>query len=151
MKKRLGEVAVVGEQQRAAGLEVEASDGKYPFVDVAQEVFDGLAAFGIIQSRDDAARFMQEEVDMALRDQASAVDFHAVFVGIRARSELAHDASVDAYPALCDQMFCRSPRRDAGLREDFLQSLATHVAPSIARRAGARPYKPLRSISGGRS
>jgi hypothetical protein len=126
MQQRLREVAIVREQENAAGLEVETPHGEHALRDAVQQVFHGSTTFGIVHRRDYAARFVQQEINRMLGDQALAVDLDTVARGVRARAKLSHDAPVDAHPALGDQLFGCATRGHASPRENLLQTFGAH-------------------------
>ena len=65
---------------------------------------------------------------MVLDDlDAASVDADVVVAGLGLRPELAHGGAVDRDAALEHQLLGRAPRRDAGLREDFLEALHRHT------------------------
>src|SRR5205823_6243101 len=79
------------------------------------------APLRIAHRRDDAERFMQNDIRVLCRqrnDLAGDRDLIALF---NARPKLANDLSVHANLAAHDELFRRAPRRDAGMRQVFLQ------------------------------
>ena len=47
MQQRLGQLAVVGEQERAAGVEVEAADGEDALGDALEQIGEAGPALGV--------------------------------------------------------------------------------------------------------
>jgi hypothetical protein len=84
VEQPLGERPVVGEQQQALGVVVEAAHRVDVLADVGQQVEDGRTALRVPARRDVAARLVQQDVAVADRDaDALTVDADLVPVGIR--------------------------------------------------------------------
>lgn len=62
----LGQVAVVGEEQEAFAGVVEATDGVDALGQIAEELHDGGATFGVGDGGDVAFRLVQQEIDESL-------------------------------------------------------------------------------------
>ena len=65
VREAVGEVAVVGQQDQAGGVGVEAADRVEPRAGRVDELDDGRAAVGVLGGRDDAARLV-DQPDRAL-------------------------------------------------------------------------------------
>ena len=75
------EPAVIGQQQQAFGVDVEAADGDEARQVFRQRVEDGRAALGIVIRGDEAARLVEHEQARAFaRGQRLAVDGDAIFL-----------------------------------------------------------------------
>jgi hypothetical protein len=99
------EIAIVGEEDEAAGVVVERADGIDTFWEAAEKIAEGLAAFRIGESGDDFGRLVHEEVDVAalgFNEAASGFDF--IFGGIGLGAEFGDDFTVDANLAGEDEL-----------------------------------------------
>ena len=76
MEKAVAELAVIGEQEQALGVEVEATDREQPLGARGQEIDHDGAPLRIAPARHVAARLVQEQVAMRgdARGQRAAVD-----------------------------------------------------------------------------
>ena len=78
---------------------------------------------GIRARRHVAARLVQQQIQVARGDlDAAAVDADVVARRIGLGAELADGHAVDGHAPLEHQLLGRAPRRDAGLRQDLLQT-----------------------------
>jgi hypothetical protein len=77
MREPVRKHAVVGEEQRARGVGVEAADRHDPSL-VPHELDDGWTALRIASSGDDSGRLVQEHVGEGLCRDAAAVDLNDV-------------------------------------------------------------------------
>jgi hypothetical protein len=141
-----GERAVVGEQQQARGLQVEAPHGIETRRQVAHHVPDRRAAAGVGERRHHAARLVQQDGARPSPPQDLAVDRNHVTVGIGARPELRHRGAVHRDTAGADERLGRAPRRNARRAQELLEPLghsagdswALSTAPDVA----ATPPEP---------
>jgi mannose-6-phosphate isomerase-like protein (cupin superfamily) len=87
---------------------------------------------------------MQNDVDGVLADDALPVDLDAILVRIGLRSELRNDTPVHTDAPFGDQPLGRTPRSDASTREDFLESVDSHLVENflLLGRAMRRVEKP---------
>jgi hypothetical protein len=116
MRDLAGKLAVVGHQQRAAGVVVEPSDRSDSRRYCAHQIRDGAPALWIAQRGHDGARFVEHHVNQWLRHQAAAIHVDARSTRIRLGAKLGHFVTVHADPARADQLLCTSSRSDAGAR-----------------------------------
>jgi hypothetical protein len=128
VQKTVGELAVVGGEQRARGGEVEASDREKAGSQRGENGRHGGTPFGIAQGGDDAARLVADHVHGLFGHHALAVELDLVGARIGSRPELGHHSSVHAHTPGRDDLFGGAPRRDSTTREDFLQSFLSHGA-----------------------
>ena len=91
VEQALGETRVVASSKQALARLVEAADRRHEGqVEFCQAVIDGAAVLRVVAGGDQAARLVDHQVDLALGDDAAAVDLDAVAAGIdaqRARAE----------------------------------------------------------------
>jgi hypothetical protein len=99
--------AVVGQQEKPRGLEVETADRVEPLADAVQQPRHRRPALGIRQGAHHAARLVQHDRPPARRRDRLPIDRDAVGPCIRPHPELVHDAAVDAHPSGPDQRFGR--------------------------------------------
>ena len=99
------ELAVVGEQERAARVVVEPPDRNDTRADAADQVLDRLAPLGITQRAHDAARLVQDVINERLGHDPPAIDLDTLPARISAYAELANYLAVDADSPFDDQLF----------------------------------------------
>ena len=109
MQHASGEVAVVGEQEHPACLEVEATDGEHAKGELLDVVSDRWTSLRIAEGGDDASGFVEADIDRVFGDDPFAVDFDAILLGIGASSQLRDDATVDTDTTGGDELFGGSP------------------------------------------
>ncbi len=123
VRQAKSEVAVIGQQQSPLGRQVEAADGKQPTEAFRHQIQNSGSALRIAGCGDVSRRLVQQQTDLAFhRRQRSTVDADAVLLRIGALAQRSGPA-VDAHPAGLNDGFRFSPRGDAGLGKDLLQSL----------------------------
>ena len=124
----VGEVAVVGEQQQALGVGVEAADVEEPLVAVADVVAEADPAELVVHRRDHAERLVEGEVDAGLVEvDAHAVDVDDLAGRVDAHAELGDDLAVDLHPAGGDELLADPAGPDAGGGQQLLQPDAVGV------------------------
>src|SRR5262249_39265812 len=94
----LREVAVVRDEEQPARVAVQASYGRDPRPDLAQERVHGPATLRISVARDDAARLVQRQVQPRARRQGPAVDPERIARGIDPALRVALRAPADRHP-----------------------------------------------------
>src|SRR5690606_27824628 len=104
-----GELAVVGEEQGAARVEIEAPHGDDAGAHAAQQLPHGRPALGIRERTDHAARLVEHAVDQRLRDESLPVELDLRRPGIRLGAELGDDLTVYPYPTRQDQLLGLAP------------------------------------------
>src|SRR5262249_47775830 len=106
------------------GLEVEAADGVDVLVNAAEEIDHRRSALRIRSRRDVAAWLVEQEIAMLLdKFDAAAVDADLVVQRVGLAAELTDGRAVHRDAAVEHQLLRRPARRDAGLRQDLLQTL----------------------------
>jgi hypothetical protein len=107
------QLAIVGQQQHALGVEVEAAHRLHRDRHVRQIVHHRRPP-AIVADRGDARlRLVQQHVEVIERDDRFTVDQHRVVHRIDLGAEHRHDLAVHLDPARGDQVFGLAPRRDA--------------------------------------
>jgi hypothetical protein len=137
VQERLRELAVVGQQDHAAGVEVEPADGIDALRDPLHQVGDRGAAFWVAQRRDHFARLVEHVIDGLFGHDARAVHLDAIVLSVGARAELGDYPAVYAHFALGDQRFSRTAGSYAGLRENLLKTFFRHESPRCGPNRGA--------------
>jgi hypothetical protein len=128
MQQSEGELAVVGQQQRARRAEIEPSH-RYDARAGAFQVFgDRRASSGIGHRADDVPRLVEDEIDERLAQDGTSVDFDPAAIGIGARAELRDDAPVHLDAPGDDEFLGLAPGRNASAGQDLLQPFECHDA-----------------------
>lgn len=126
MRQAVCKVAIVGQQQQPFTVGVEAPHGKDAHV-VWYQIDNRRTVMRVARGRNDADGLMEHQVAMRLSRRRHvdnlAVHGDHVRVGIRARSELPHDAPIDGNAPLQDQILGRAQRRHARTGQDFVQTV----------------------------
>jgi hypothetical protein len=136
------EAAVVGQQDQALAVEVEAADGEQPAAHLRQEVDDALLLFVPRVGADDAGRLVEQHVDGLLGLHAAAVVAHFVVLRIDAHAERGDQFAVDLDAAADDQRVGGAAAAHAAHRQEVVEpDLA--VTEAGARRRGRRDDEAL--------
>jgi hypothetical protein len=133
VKEAIRHLAVVGQQQGALGVVVEAPYGKHAPGHVSKEITYRRATLRITQRGDDARRLVQKvPTSGAIDDDRPPVHQHEILRCLDLGAERRHDDPVDRNVPVDDEPLCGAARGDPGAREILLQPL--HVAlPSFGR------------------
>jgi hypothetical protein len=135
LEHRGSEVAIVGEEDEAAGVVVERADGIDAFGKAAKEIAQGFASLGIGKSGDDFGRFVHEEIHVtALGFDEAAGGFDFVFGGIGLRAEFGDDFAVDANLAGENELLGVPAGSDAGVGDEFLKAFEHGRKLSVIRK-----------------
>jgi hypothetical protein len=128
------ELAVVGEQQHALGVEVEPANRLHGDRQVREVVHHGRAPAVIGHRRDAALRLIEQDIEVVERDDRFTVDKHRVVIGIDLGAEHGDDGAVHLDAAGDDQVFGLAARGDPSGREVPLQADrgAHHLLPYSA-------------------
>jgi len=119
------EFPVVGEQQQAFRVVIEAPDGVDVLAHLRQQVEHRRPALGVLPRRHVPARLVEQDVAVPRRHpHALAVHSDVVAGRVGPRAEFQDGDAVHRHPAVHDQCFRRAPRRDAGGGEDLLKTIA---------------------------
>jgi len=125
---RMGElrsqVAVVGQQQQALGVVVQPADRVDVFVHATQQIDHGPAPLRVGPRGHEAGGLVQQDVALDLgAAHAPAIHADVVLIAVGLGAEFANGRAVDRHATLGNQGLGRSPRGDAGLRQDLLEAL----------------------------
>jgi len=133
----LGEFAVVGEDDQAGGFGIESSDGEDAWVVGEANEFDDVgSALGVVAGGDDAAGFVEHDVNEPALDALAdglSVDGDAIVDGVDPCGEGSDGFAVDGDAALGDEEFAFTSRGDAGVGHGFLDSNATFLVGKFFR------------------
>jgi hypothetical protein len=116
------ELAIVGEEEDAFRVEVEPADRLDRHGHVREVVHHRQATAIVGDGGDAGLRFVEEDVELVVRDDGLAIDLDLVPFGIDLRAEHADDLAVDADTARGDELFGLTPGRHARRSEVALQS-----------------------------
>ena len=117
------EVAIIREEDKAAGVIVKRADRIDPLGKPTKKIAECLAAFRVGESGHDFRRFVHEQIDMtALGFDEAAGGFDFVFGGISLGPEFRDDLAVDANLAGQDELFGMTAGGDSGVGNDFLEA-----------------------------
>jgi hypothetical protein len=120
VQQPVGELSVVGEQQRAGGVEIEPPHRVELRIDRLDVLEHRGAPLGVAAGADRQARLVEHEVDEVLGHELAAIDLDPVGAEVCLCSQLAHHLAVDADLAGHDQVLCCPTRRHPGARHDLL-------------------------------
>jgi hypothetical protein len=120
MQQPQREVAVVREQQRARGTEIEPTHRNDARAGALEILGDRRAPSGIGHRADHVPRFVENQVDERLAGDGSPVDFDAVSLRVRARAELGDDAPIHRDASGDDELLGFAPRSNAAPGQDLL-------------------------------
>jgi len=117
------EVAVVGEEDQALRVDVEAADGAQEGLLLQVDVVDhGPSGMRVAHRAGDAARFVQRDIVVACRGlDLATVEDDLVNGDVYLGAKLLDGLAVDRDPALFNQILATATRRDPGCRQDLLQ------------------------------
>jgi hypothetical protein len=138
MGQLVSQVPIVGQDQQTLAVDIEPADVKQSLISYrapatrdcsgnarGNQVGNGRPALWIIHRDDDAARFVECEVEMPTRRRnASAIDANHVAFGVDPAPQLEDDLGIHFDPALADHDLAGATRADAGLGEDLLEAYA---------------------------
>jgi hypothetical protein len=119
------QVAIVGEQHQAFGVDVEPSDRVQPMRSIHQ-VDHGRSPLGVMRGAHDAYRLVERNVvvrGLAAR-QRSSVDFDAIATRVDLCAKLEHECAVDPHAVVTNHALRGAARGDTGVREHLVQPLA---------------------------
>ena len=118
----LGEVAVVGEEQDAGGITVEAADGENAFGSGgADEIKNGPAALGVVGSGDIVFWFVKEDIDeVGGEGDFFVADFDGVG-GVNFGAGFGNELAIDSDFALADELGGVAAGADAAMRDVFVE------------------------------
>ena len=122
VEQAVGEVAVVGDQEDAAGGEVEPAHRVEAGAGAVQQAHHRGATLGIGEGGDHAAGLVEHQVARGLGDEAAAVDLDDVDAQVGPGTQLADHLAVHADAPGQDELLAGAPRGDARSGNDLLQS-----------------------------
>jgi len=109
-----GQLAVVGDDEQALGISVEAAGGIEASILLPEQVEHGLPAALVASRGDRTPRLVQEHVDPGLDHEGTAVELNAVGALIHGRARAGDDLAVNPDSARSDQLCCFAARSRAG-------------------------------------
>jgi len=124
-KERRRQGPVVGQEEEAGRVEVEAADRVETPGPAAEQLTHRLPALRVGERAHHAARLVQHHrAPCPARVDALAIDRHQVALRHRARAERPHDHAVDGDAARQDERLGMAARGDPGGAQELLQTLA---------------------------
>lgn len=122
MREVQGEVAVVREEQRSFGVDVEAADRPHVYRRV-DEIDHGRATLRIVGASDHTYRLVQQVVrELCAERDTRTIYLHYILILVDTLPEVSAP-SVDPDPPLLDHLFDRPAGADAGPSQNLLQAL----------------------------
>ncbi len=129
MREELGEVAVIGEDQRALCIPVETADRMHRHAKFGDEIHHRARGMGIGARGDVAGRLVEEEVDAAVREGHRAPVYRdRLPLRVDLHPHLGDRLAVDGDVPGSDELLGLPSRSDAGGGENFVQPFF-HSAP----------------------
>jgi hypothetical protein len=122
----VGEFTVVGQQQQALGVDVEAAHVEHPFRAVRDVVPHTRQALLIGHGRRHTSRFVQRQDHMSGSSgdpRAINMDDRCLWIDAGAENR---NLAVDGDPPISDQLIAHAATADACRCEHLLKSLAVH-------------------------
>jgi hypothetical protein len=125
VQQALHERPVVREQQHALGVVVEPPDRIDVLPHIRQQVEHGGSPLGVLPRRHVAARLVEHDVAMPLREMDPLpVDADVVAIGVGFGAQFEDGRAVDRHASVRDERFGRAPGGDARRGEDLLKAVA---------------------------
>src|SRR5690606_37553320 len=140
VRQRLGEVAIVGEKQGTASVEIKASDRDYAQPHLSKDVPGCGASLGIGERRHHSARLVQNSVAQRLWLYPSAIHLNGRLLGVCFGSKLRDHSPIDTHASRRNEALCFAAGTQARSGEDFLKSFFGHFH---------LPVTPRSSLGGG--
>ncbi len=125
----VGQIAVVGHDQQAVSVFVEAAHREYPLAYASHQVEHGFAAKRIVGGTHATCGLVEQIVDEFLARQGLAVDCNGRDLRVDLQAHLDDCFAVDADSAFGDDLFAFAAGGDPGAGENFLQSLKHSMFP----------------------
>ena len=133
VRKSLGEVAVVGQQQQALRVFVQPSDGKESLIRDRNHVHSPRTSFRVPVGAEHTFGFVQQEVTESGKSQPFGIETDIVSFRGHGTSRIVDDDSVHRDTAITNVFFAVAPRIHSGHGEKFLQA---HGVGGFTRFAG---------------
>jgi len=109
VRERVGEIAVVGAEQRATGVEIQAPHGYDANAYRFEQLRDRGPSLRVAQGTHHTARLVQHDVHERLGHQPLAVDLDLGLSRIDPHAELIDHSTVDLHPTFRDQFLGGTP------------------------------------------
>jgi len=119
----VGELAIVGDNEKALAHVIEASDGVEALLHLVEELHHRGAALGILDRGNKAAGLVEDEVAVALGTlEQLAVHADVVAGGVGLGAQHSDHLAVDLNAALLDHGLGAAAAGDSGGSKDFLEA-----------------------------
>jgi hypothetical protein len=119
MSQALREIAVVGQDEKPFGLRVEPANIEKAREFGRQEIENRVARIRIGARGNEARRFVQDDVEVALAVDQLVADFDVIALR-RLRAEIGADATVDRNATVGDHLVAMPPRTDTSGGEETI-------------------------------
>ena len=126
MHDEVGELAIIGQDEKAGGIEVQPTDGEEAAVLLRDELQNGFSSLRIIERADIASGFVEKEIMVFLVFADDLLAVHADVVRLKAGKTEGNRLPIDLDTALADEFLGLSSGAVAQGREDFLDSFFFH-------------------------
>ncbi len=122
MGQTQAQFAIIGEKKQSFTVEIETANGieMRPFF--GEEIVDGGSAEFIFFGANEAARFVESQVDLAFGAERLAIDSNAVVEGIDFFAQFGYGCAVYGDAAFGDELFAGAPRSHTGIGEELLET-----------------------------
>jgi hypothetical protein len=117
------QLAVVGQNQEAGAILVEATDRVDSLGNFGQKINNAWAPRGIKGCRHMSFGFIDGIINLCFEADWLAVHRDASDAGVDPGAKLANGLAVDEDATLKDQLLASTPRSQSGVRQDFLKTL----------------------------
>lgn len=117
VRQALRQIAVVREDEKSFCLRVEPANIEQARELRRQEIENRVARIGIGARGNEAGRFVQDDVELALAVHQLAPDFDVIALG-RLRAEVCANTTVDRDAPVGNQLVAMPPRTDTGCGEE---------------------------------
>ena len=142
MHEVVGELAIVGGDDQAAGLGIEPADREQARPGRQQRAH-GRSSLGIVERRDDPDRLVDHHVaERGAPGDRASVHLDAVAVGYHVGAGLLDHGAVDPHRAGLDQRIALASRSDAATGEQLVETYSAGDVRGVCRRSSARHRGP---------
>jgi len=123
VRQPLSELRIVGEDQQAAGIQIEPADRRNESVDIRNQIVDGRASLGILEGRDVTGGLVEQDIERLFGAQWFAVEENPVALEIDPVIRILDNAAVDPDAPRVNPAARLCARANARLRKNPFQRL----------------------------
>jgi hypothetical protein len=150
MQQGLCEIAVIGHEQRTAGVEVEPANRIDALSYAREQLRERGSTLGVLQRRDHPARLVHQIVHQRFPPNSRPRYFDSIPHRVGLGTEFGDDLTVDAHLSREDELLRSTARRNARVGKQLLQTFYCHD-PQAGFVAGAAERSLPRRIETSRS